>query len=246
MLVFLTLTSVVRSVVDLLKAMSQIWHTFNELRSLNYAKMRIEVVNFLPVKFDGDMLFEFPPICNTPLPSCIIGHKICGSSIMCVQTCICRIYYVVHSSSDLSKVAIHLKTHEHLISEGKCIKAFKEMKSMVIEFFLHMPNVASSTISLAASTMFLFRHLFNEDGEVPMEVLKDGKLNQTMSMFLPLCYLNIRNLISSIKHRSRNMGFLTSILAFKYFPLWINKVTCVVVPKREHTQFIFLFKFIFL
>ncbi len=162
-LVFLTLTNVVRSVVDLLKAMSQIWHTPNELRSLDYVTMIIEIVNFLPVKFDGNMLFELPPICNTLPPSCIIACKICGSSLMCMQICICCIYYVVHSLSDLSRVAIHLRTHEHLISEGKCRKTFKEMKSMVIEEVLRMPNVTSSTISFAASIMFLSRHLFNED-----------------------------------------------------------------------------------
>jgi hypothetical protein len=37
------------------------------------------------------------------------------------------------------------------------------MKSMVIEEVLRMPNVTSSTISFAASIMFLSRHLFNED-----------------------------------------------------------------------------------
>jgi len=59
-LVLLTSTNVVRNVVDSLKAMSQIRHTFNELKSLDYAIMRIEAIDFLPMKFDGDVLFELP------------------------------------------------------------------------------------------------------------------------------------------------------------------------------------------
>jgi hypothetical protein len=63
-LVSSTSTSVVCSVVDLLKEMSQIQHIYNELKSLDYAIMRNETINFLPMKFDSDVLFEFPPICK--------------------------------------------------------------------------------------------------------------------------------------------------------------------------------------
>jgi hypothetical protein len=59
-LVSLTSTSVVCNVVDSLKEMSQIQHIYNELRSLDYAIMRNETINFLPMKFDSDVLFEFP------------------------------------------------------------------------------------------------------------------------------------------------------------------------------------------
>ncbi len=93
---------------------------------------------------------------------------------------------MVHSLFDLSRAAIHLRTHEHFIFEGKCRKSLKEMKNMVIKDVMRMPNVTSFTISLATNTTFLSSHLFNEDGEIPMELLKDGKLNQAMSMFLLL------------------------------------------------------------
>ncbi len=52
------------NVVDLLKAMSQIQHIFNELKSLDYVMMKIEIVSFFPMKFDGDVLFELPFVCK--------------------------------------------------------------------------------------------------------------------------------------------------------------------------------------
>ncbi len=73
------------------------------------------------------------------------------------------------------------------------------MKNMVVEEVLHMPNVTSFVISLIMNKMFLSCHLFNEDGEVLVDFFKGEKINQTMSMFLPLCSHNIHNLISSIK-----------------------------------------------
>lgn len=146
-----------------------------------------------------------------PLFACTV----CGFSPMCVQTCICHMYYVVHSWSDLSRATIHLGMHVHPISKGKCKKSFEEVKSMVAKEVLHMPNVTSSAIALVASKTFLFCHLFNEDGEVLVELLKGEKINQTMLMFIPVCSHNIRNLISLFKHHMRNMDSLDSILVFK-------------------------------
>jgi hypothetical protein len=42
--------------------MFQAPHAFNELRSLDYSTMKIEVLNFLPIKFNSDVLFVLPPI----------------------------------------------------------------------------------------------------------------------------------------------------------------------------------------
>jgi hypothetical protein len=55
--------------------------------------------------------------------------------------------YVVHSLSNLSRVAIHLEMHAHLVSEGKCKKSFKDMKNVVAKEVLRMPNATSSVIS---------------------------------------------------------------------------------------------------
>jgi hypothetical protein len=124
-------------------------------------------------------------------------------------------YYVVHLLSNLSRVAIHLETHAHFVSEGKCKNSLEEMKNMVVEEVLCMPNATSFAISLAMNKAFLSCHLFIKDGEVHVELLKCEKPNQAMSMFVPLCSPNIHNLVSSIKHHSRNMCSLDSILVLK-------------------------------
>jgi hypothetical protein len=58
------------------------------------------------------------------------------------------------------------------------------MKNMVAKEVVRMPNVTFFAISLVVSKMFLFHHIFNEDGEVPMEFL-NSELNQAMLMFTP-------------------------------------------------------------
>jgi hypothetical protein len=50
------------SIGDLLKAMFLTPHICSELKPLDYMAITIEFVNYLPSKFNGDMLFELPPI----------------------------------------------------------------------------------------------------------------------------------------------------------------------------------------
>ncbi len=131
--------------------------------------------------------------------------------------------------------------HVHPISKGKCRESFEEVKNMVVEEILHTPNVTSSAIVLVASKMFLFCHLFNEDGKVLAELLKGEKFNQTMLMFVPLHSPNIHNLISLFKHRSRNMESLDSILVLKslspYDYIWDN---CFF--GQQYNKNVYLFK----
>jgi hypothetical protein len=51
-------------IVDLLKVMFFIMHTCFELKSLDYGAITIVVVNCLPTKFNGDILFELPFMCH--------------------------------------------------------------------------------------------------------------------------------------------------------------------------------------
>jgi len=48
--------------------MSLTLHTCSKSKSLEYDAITIEVMNYLPTKFNGDILFELPPMCH------LLGH----------------------------------------------------------------------------------------------------------------------------------------------------------------------------
>jgi hypothetical protein len=52
------------------------------------------------------------------------------------------------------------------------------MKNMVVDEVYHMPTPTTWTIVLSTSKIFISCHLFNEDGEGHVELLKGEKLNQ--------------------------------------------------------------------
>jgi hypothetical protein len=80
-------------------------------------------------------------------------------------------YYVVHKLQSLSRAAICLGMHEHLVAKGMCREALEEIKVLVEGQVSCTPNAKIFAITLNASRAFLARHLFNENGEGPLEIL---------------------------------------------------------------------------
>ncbi len=77
-----------------------------------------------------------------------INYKFYNYAPTCLQTCSCKMYYVVHKFPNLSRVAIHSGTHAHLIANGECRKYFQEMKNMVVNKVCCTPTTTISAIVL--------------------------------------------------------------------------------------------------
>ncbi len=71
---------------------------------------------------------------------------------------------------------------------------------MVANKVYHTSITTSSAIVLFVSKSFFSRYLFNEDGKGFMELFKGEKLDKMLIKFIPLCFPNIHNLITSLKH----------------------------------------------
>jgi hypothetical protein len=86
---------------------------------------------------------------------------------------------------------------------------------MVTDEVYCTPIATSLAIIFSMNKIFLFHHLFNEDGQGPMELLKGEKLNQTLLKFAPMCSLGIHNLIASLKHHPDNLISFDCIFKLK-------------------------------
>jgi len=86
---------------------------------------------------------------------------------------------------------------------------------MVVNEVCHTPIATTFTIVLSTNKTFLSCHLFNEDGQGPMELFKDEKLDKMLLKFVSLCSLGIHNLIVSLKHCFNNFSSIDNILKLK-------------------------------
>jgi hypothetical protein len=85
-----------------------------------------------------------------------------------------------------------------------CKKPLEEIKVLVKGQVSCTPDTKIFAIVLNVSKATLLHHLFNENGEGPMEILQGEKLDKVMDKFQPLCSPNIWNLITSFKHSGYN------------------------------------------
>ncbi len=80
-------------------------------------------------------------------------------------------YYVIHKLRSLSRVVIHLGTHEHPIAKSMSKESLEEIKGLVKGQVSCTPNAKISIFTLNASKTFLAHHLFNENGEGLVEIM---------------------------------------------------------------------------
>jgi hypothetical protein len=86
---------------------------------------------------------------------------------------------------------------------------------MVVDEVCRTPTATSLVITLFTNKSFLSRHLFNEDGNGHVEFLRGAKVNKMLLKFVPLCSLNICNLVALLKHHLDKASPLDCILKLK-------------------------------
>jgi hypothetical protein len=106
----------------------------------------------------------------TMIPSSSLGCKFCHSPPFYVIDCGRQIYYVVHRLKFMSREAIHLSVHNHLVANGKCWKSIEETKRLIAEEVDHTLDV--NIFSNFASKTFLANYLFDDSSDDTMELFK--------------------------------------------------------------------------
>jgi hypothetical protein len=124
-------------------------------------------------------------------------------------------YYVIHKLQSLSRVAIHLGTHEHLVVKGMCKKSLEKIKVSVEDQVSCTLDAKIFAIALNASKASLAHHLFSENSEGLVGILQGEKLDKVMDKFQPFCFPNIQNLIASFKHSAGTKGPMENIFFLK-------------------------------
>jgi len=121
----------------------------------------------------------------------------------------------MHKKDNLTQATIHLGLHDHSMAESCLKEVCKQVKSSVEKEVSRTLGATMLVITLPKSKTFLLEHLLNEDGHGLVEVLKGDKLRQVMDKFLALSSPNVRNLVTSFKHRPRNKRYVYNILVLK-------------------------------
>ncbi len=158
-----------------------------------------------------------------------------------IDMCKCITYYILYKIIAFTRVVIHLKRHAQLVQDDMCRDSLEEIKTLVENEVCCTPNVKNFTIGFFMSKSFLSQHLFNEDGDNPIELLKGEHLNKVMDNFMPLCFPNICNIVVLFKHHPTNRGYIDNIFLFKSKNRY-NYIQDNCFLRQVSNQKVFLFK----
>ena len=166
-------------------------------------------------EWDGFALNPFPigPTSSTPTTSSLVC-KICKLPPTCINTCPCRIYYILGKRLTMTRACIHFGNHEHPVSDGMCRETIDQIHTLIGEEVSKTPTAKNSAIALAASKEFLSTFLLQTDHNTPTP-LRGPDLNVVMDKFKLLSSPNVRSIISSFRLHSGNKGYIDKILELK-------------------------------
>ena len=85
----------------------------------------------------------------------ILACKVCHTPPVCLALYDARIYYVFSSNPDLTRAAIDIGHHVHLVSNGVCLDSLDLMYDCMAQEIAKTPNAKNSAIVMAASKKFL-------------------------------------------------------------------------------------------
>ena len=108
--------------------------------------------------------------------------KVCKTIPTCLNTCDAQIYYRYSENPNMTKAAIYLGKHSHLVAKGTYRDSAKEISELIAEQVAKTPTATNSTIALSTSKDFLTNHLFHH-GEGEKEILKGEEMEEVMDRF---------------------------------------------------------------
>ena len=163
-------------------------------------------------KWSGSIILPFV-VGIIPPKDCKLVCKVCKTIPRCLNTCDARIYYCYSENPNMTRAAIHLGKHFHLVAKGTYRDSAKEISELIAKQVAKTPTATNSAIALSASKEFLTNHLFHH-GEGEKQILKGEEMEEVMDRFQMLSSPSIRNVISSFRSNNRG-GVIDNIMTMK-------------------------------
>jgi hypothetical protein len=161
---------------------------------------------------------EHPP---NSTPVC----KVCHTPPVCVELCPAKIFHVTCRDPNVTRVAIHLGSHKHLVSDGTCQETFDHMYECIGEQVLRTPNAKNFAIMLGASKIFLADYLIR--ATPGQGHLRGTPMAEVMDKFETMSDSNIRHFVAGTKKFLRqDNGLIDNIMRLK-------RLQCLQVRPRQ-------------
>ena len=130
-----------------------------------------------------------------------------------MDTCDCKMYYVVSKDPQMSRACIHIETHNHPVTKGDCRDVMDQIRDEIKLQVAKTLTAKASTIGIAVAKKLLMKSLIDEAGDG--KVFLEGDLNSIFEKWSALSSSTVENLIYNVRISLEGGGYVDSILKLK-------------------------------
>jgi hypothetical protein len=185
------------------------------LRCLN-----VECPHLLRTKEYNDIYWEgSTPVVLTPAPShpaplkCSVVCRLCKNTPSCLKMCSCKMYYIISKNPLMTRVAVHIGTHDHPVADGEYREAMDLIQDQILTEVARIPNTKTSAIGLAVGRELLLKGLLDEGNDG--RKLTECKLALVFDKWAKLGSHTVRNMITEARRFCGQGGYIDNILKLK-------------------------------
>ena len=164
------------------------------------------------IEWSGYTVIPFTASGCPPKQSTLVC-MVCKMPPTCLGTCTARIYFAYSDNPEMTRAAIHLGHHGHLVARDMYRDSTEVICGLIAEQVAKTPTTTNSAITLSASKDFLGHYLFH-NGEGEKKMLKAEEMEEVMDRFQYLSSPSIRNVISSFPSNN-HAGIIDNIMTMK-------------------------------
>jgi hypothetical protein len=122
-------------------------------------------------------------------------------------------FYIVPKNPRMTRAAVHIGTHDHLVADGDCREAMELIRDQIMTQVSLIPNAKNSAIGMAVGKELLLKGLLDERGEG--KKLIEEELAQVFEKWSKLGSRSLRNLIAEARRFCGQGGYIDNILKLK-------------------------------
>jgi hypothetical protein len=200
-------------------------------------KSRTKASNNLYWEGNSPEVLVLGPTSCTPT-KCTIVCRFCKSTLVCLKLCSCKMFYIIPKNYNMSRVAIHIGFHDHLVADGDCKEALELIRNQIFAQVAKTPDAKNSAIGLAVGKELLLKGLLDESCNG--RKLSEGELEQVFDRWSKLGSHMVRNLISEARRFYGQGGYIDKILKLKESSIY-DYIHNSVFP-RQGIDLVYLFK----
>ena len=112
-----------------------------------------------------------------------ITCQYCKQIVHCIETCSCKVYYIIPGDKTMTRLMIHIGQHNHPVEPGTSRAAIERLKKLVSTFLTFNKGSGPRKLQMLVARKLVVESLTTEQNDL---IVNEGDLNNFLEELIPL------------------------------------------------------------